>query len=49
MEQLNPFEIAREQVDIGSQYSQENKVNIRSAAYILGVERVAKAMSLRGI
>jgi glutamate dehydrogenase (NAD(P)+) len=29
--------------------SQEKKVNMRTAAYILGVERVAKAMALRGI
>jgi glutamate dehydrogenase (NAD(P)+) len=29
--------------------AQEKKVHMRTAAYILGVGRVAKAMALRGI
>jgi hypothetical protein len=56
-EKINPFDMARRQVDIANKYlnlgpgllEKLMKIPMRTAALVLGIGRVAEAMRLRGI
>ena len=55
-QKINPFEMAKKQIDIAAKYLDEvlgisisKKIPMRTAALVLGIGRVAEATKLRGI
>jgi len=55
-EKINPFEMAKKQIDIAAKHLDEvldisisKKIPKRTAALVLGIGRVAEATKLRGI
>ena len=55
-EKINAFEMAKKQIDIAAKHLDEvldisisKKIPMRTAAFVLGIGRVAEATKLRGI